>query len=91
LTEEELKRVAGGITQKGNEPSHADDAAAAAAWNRRARILRYQAVVKADAISRSNCGETRRQAIFSYASIMLRCMSLFLMWWTVPAPGNEVP
>jgi hypothetical protein len=25
------------------------------------------------------------------APIMLQCMGPFLMWWTVPAPGNEVP
>jgi hypothetical protein len=22
---------------------------------------------------------------------LLQCMSLKMMWWTVPAPGNEVP
>ena len=26
-----------------------------------------------------------------FASILLRCMSLKVMWWTVPAPSNEVP
>ncbi len=22
---------------------------------------------------------------------LLQCMGLLMMWWTVPAPGNEVP
>ena len=25
------------------------------------------------------------------ASVLLRCMSPLVMWWTVPAPSNEVP
>jgi hypothetical protein len=33
----------------------------------------------------------RREAVFLFAPIMLRCMSLLLMWWTAPAPGTEVP
>jgi hypothetical protein len=27
----------------------------------------------------------------SGSPIMLQCMRPFLMWWTVPAPCNEVP
>ena len=26
-----------------------------------------------------------------FNSTLLRCKSLKVMWWTVPAPGNEVP
>ncbi len=33
-----------------------------------------------------------RQVCYLFHSpIMLQCMSPFVMWWTVPAPGNEVP
>jgi hypothetical protein len=26
-----------------------------------------------------------------FVHALLRCMSQVLMWWTVPAPGNELP
>jgi hypothetical protein len=26
-----------------------------------------------------------------FASRLLQCMSPVMMWWTVPAPSNEVP
>jgi hypothetical protein len=33
----------------------------------------------------------RANEVIEIEIFLLRCMSLFLMWWTAPAPGIEVP
>jgi hypothetical protein len=35
--------------------------------------------------------KVRRDEVIEQMTLLLRCKSPEMMWWTAPAPGNEVP